>query len=273
MCTVPVVSRICRECYSAPEAVYEKLKRLGMGVVTITDHDSIDAVERLRRYPDFFLSEEVTCRMPSGTEIHLGVYDLTERQHVEIQHRRDDLESLAAYLSEQDLFFSINHAFSGLTGPRHASDFDWFADVFPAFETLNGHMLPASNAGAAELAALLGKAVIGGSDAHTLASVGLAWTEVAGARDKSEFLSGLRAGHGRVRGESGGYWKLTRDIFRISAELVKEKPLAVLLAPLAPAVPLVTLGNYVLESAFASRWMRRIAAGRARPQLESAPAV
>ena len=32
-----------------------ELRRLGMSMVTVTDHDSIDAAEVLRRYPDFFL--------------------------------------------------------------------------------------------------------------------------------------------------------------------------------------------------------------------------
>ena len=44
-----------------------------MDLVTVTDHDSIDAAERLRRHPDFFLSEEVSCLTPSGTELHVGV--------------------------------------------------------------------------------------------------------------------------------------------------------------------------------------------------------
>src|SRR5437016_2517592 len=61
MCTVPVMNRICRESYNDSLEVYETLKRRGMDLVTVTDHDSIDAVEPLRRYPDFFLSEEVSC--------------------------------------------------------------------------------------------------------------------------------------------------------------------------------------------------------------------
>src|SRR5258708_31805149 len=73
MFDVPGLSRICRESYNDPTEVYQRLKRLGMSIVTITDHDSIDAVETLRRYPDFFLSEEVTVKMPSGTQMHLGV--------------------------------------------------------------------------------------------------------------------------------------------------------------------------------------------------------
>src|SRR5258706_16411994 len=106
MCTVPVMRKLCRECYSEPEAAYEKLKRVGMDLVTVTDHDSIDACENLRRHADFFLSEEVTCTTPSGTEAHVAVYDITERQHIEIQRRRNDLPSLIAYLEEQNILFA-----------------------------------------------------------------------------------------------------------------------------------------------------------------------
>ena len=82
MCSTPGLSRVCRESYNEPQEVYDQLKRLGMSMVTVTDHDSIDAAEVLRKNPDFFLSEEVTVRLPSGTEMHLGVYGITERDHV-----------------------------------------------------------------------------------------------------------------------------------------------------------------------------------------------
>src|SRR5579863_3465306 len=104
-CSIPLLKRICRESYNDPETVYQSLKRRGMDLVTITDHDSIDAAESLRHYPDFFLSEEVTVEMDSGSEMHVGVYDINERQHVEIQRRRNDLQRLFAYLEEQRLFF------------------------------------------------------------------------------------------------------------------------------------------------------------------------
>src|SRR5262245_20340103 len=106
MCTVPVLSRVCRESYNDPLAVYETLKRRGMVLVTVTYHDSIDAAEPLRRFPDFFLSEEVTCITPAGGGAHVGVYGIGERDHIEIQRRRNDLESLAAWLIERDILFA-----------------------------------------------------------------------------------------------------------------------------------------------------------------------
>ncbi len=79
MCNTPGLSRICRESYNQPEEVYHRCKKRGMSIVTVTDHDSIDSAEELRKYPDFFLSEEVTVRMPSGTELHLGVYGIAKK--------------------------------------------------------------------------------------------------------------------------------------------------------------------------------------------------
>ena len=257
MCTIPLLRRVCRESYNEPEAVYDKLKRLGMDLVTITDHDSIGAVEALRSRPDFFLSEEVTCTLPSGTELHIGVYDITERDHIELQRRRDDFESLFAWLIDHDLFFSANHVFSRLTGRRAAADFELFENAFPALETHNGHMPARVNSFAARLADLAARAEVGGSDAHAMASVGCAWTAVPGARSRREYLDGLRRGLGRVRGQSGGVYKLTRDVLAIGREMLREDPRTFPLVALMPLVPAVTLGNYVLENISARWWMTR----------------
>ncbi|HWP83618.1 MAG TPA: PHP-associated domain-containing protein [Terriglobia bacterium] len=260
MCTVPLLKHVCRESYSQPEAVYQRLKALGMDLVTVTDHDSIDAAESLRRYPDFFLSEEVTCTMPSGTEAHIGVYDITERQHLEMQRRRTDLPSLLAYLREQELLFSLNHAFSSLTGRRDASDWPWFHSAFPVLEVRNGHMLPQINSLAWEFAVAGGKGKLAGSDAHTISSLGAAYTEVPGARNRQEFLQGLRAKRTRVSGTHGGCCKLAADLLRIGFQMIREKPLTALLLPLAAVVPAVVLGHYLSELGFARRWRRWAAA-------------
>ena len=248
---------ICRESYNDPRAVYEKLKRLGMDLVTVTDHDSIDAVEALRSHRDFFLSEEVTCTLPSGNELHVGVYDITERDHIEMQRRRHDFESLLAWLEDHDLFFSANHIFSSLTGNRSLEDFELFATAFPALETRNGHMLAGANANAAALADLNARAEVGGSDAHAMASVGCAWTAVPGARTRQEYLQGLRRGQGRVRGETGSYFKLTRDVFTIGREMVRENPATLPIAALGWLVPFILLENHVRESLFSRWWMAR----------------
>jgi predicted metal-dependent phosphoesterase TrpH len=257
MCTIPGFRRICRESYNDPLEVYDILKRRGMDLVTVTDHDSIGAAESLRKYPDFFLSEEVTCRTPDSTELHVGVYDINERHHIELQRRRDDLLSMIFYLEEHRLLFSVNHVYSQLTGRRTMTDFALFEHYFPAVETRNGQMPRRGNRAAAKLAARWEKAPLAGSDAHTLGPLGLTYTAAPGARGKAEFLERLRHKRGLAQGESGSFWKLTGAVVEIGAALVKEKPWAALFAPLFLAIPAVTFANCLMEDVFARRWARQ----------------
>jgi predicted metal-dependent phosphoesterase TrpH len=267
MCNTPGLSRVCRESYNEPQEVYDQLKRLGMSMVTVTDHDSIEAAEVLRRNPDFFLSEEVTVQLPSGTEMHLGVYGITERDHVEIQRRRSDFIGLVMYLSERKLFFSANHVFSGLTGRREEDDFDWFASYVPAFEVRNGQMWPEANASAERLASRLGKIGLAGSDAHTIAGAGLTYTEVPGVRTVSEFFAGLRAGRGVVHGAHGSYAKLTADVYRIAQSFFREKPWALPILPLTVLVPAITAGHWLNEMRFCRKWTAALETEEKNPRI------
>jgi predicted metal-dependent phosphoesterase TrpH len=267
MFNVPGLDRICRESYNDPSEVYDRLKRLGMSMVTLTDHDSIDAAEALRQHPDFFLSEEVTVRMPSGTEAHIGVYGMAERDHVEIQRRRNDFISLLMYLTERKLFFSANHVFSGLTGRREAEDFRWFESYVPAFETRNGQMWPKANDSAATLADRLGKIAIAGSDSHTIAGVGLTYTEVPDVRTTDEFFAALRAGRGRVHGAHGSCGKLTLDVFSIVYSLLCNKPWTMALSPLALLVPAFTASHWLNEIRFCRKWSALMESGEKRRRM------
>jgi hypothetical protein len=227
MCTIPVLSRVCLESYNEPLALYAQLKQRGMDLVTVTDHDSIDAVEALRHYPDFFLSEEVTCTMPSGTEMHAGVYGIQEHDHIELQRRRHDVESLLAYAVENQLFVTVNHLYSSLTGPRTEDDFAIFARDFHGVETVNGQMLKRS------------------------------FTEVSGASNAKEFLAGMRRGQSIAIGESGDYFKLTSAVFEIGTSLIRATPWMALGAGLFTLAPIITLANYAREMAFAWYWGQR----------------
>ena len=267
MMNAPFIRHFCHESYNDAEAVYARCKRLGMSIVTVTDHDSIDAAEILRRNPDFFLSEEVTCTMPSGTELHLGVYGISERDHIEIQKRRSDFIALLMYLTERKIFFSVNHVFSGLTGHREPEDFEWFASYAPALETRNGQMWSRANQEAERLAVNYGKIGIAGSDSHTLAGVGLTYTEVLGARTIEEFFSGLRAHRGRIRGDHGSFAKIMADVFRVTGAMLCEKPWAISLLPLAILLPGIVGGHWMNEIRFCEKWAKQINAGDSAPRL------
>jgi predicted metal-dependent phosphoesterase TrpH len=264
MFRLPGLKHLCQECYNEPLEVYDLLKQRGMSAITVTDHDSIEGSEALRSRPDFFLSEEVSVRMPSGTEAHLGVYNLTDRDHLEAQRRANDFVSLLMYLTERKLFFSINHVFSGLTGRRAAEDFAWFESYVPAYEARNGQMWRETNESAARLAACLGKIAVAGSDAHTLAGAGLTYTEVPGAKTADEFFAGLRAGWGRVAGNHGSYGRITSDVFSIIGSFFSDKPWTSVFAPLVPFVPICCLGHWLNEIRFCKKWTAAMENGGAR---------
>jgi predicted metal-dependent phosphoesterase TrpH len=255
----------CRESYSDPEEVYQHLKRLGMSLVTITDHDSIEGAEKLRRHPDFFLSEEATVTMPSGSLMHLGVYGITEPDHAEIQRRRNDFMALRMYLTKRRLFFSVNHVFSGLTGKRAEEDFDLFA-LCPAFETRNGQMWAAANSAASVFASGLEKVGIAGSDSHTIDGAGKTFTEVRSAHTVDEFLAGLRAGSGVIGGDHGSYAKLTADVYRIVQAMALQQPWTLPLLPLAAFIPAFTAVHWGNEIRFCRKWTAKLAKRDQQPR-------
>jgi hypothetical protein len=115
-------------------------------------------------------------------------------------------------------------------------------------------MLASANRHASVFARRKRKVQVAGSDAHALASVGTTYTEVPGARDKDEFFAGLRAGCGQLGGESGSYWKLTRDIFSLCREMMREDRWTILLAPLLVLVPAGVGVNYLFDLDFVRRW-------------------
>ena len=71
-----------------------------------------------------------------------------------------------------------------------------------------------------------------------------------------------------MRGEAGGYRKLTRDALLIAAEAMRDKWWTGVLGPLTLAVPVVTLVNCMRETPFGRLWAGRVfreLRGRRRP--------
>ena len=214
-----------RDCYSEPDAVYAAAKARGMDIVTITDHDSIDGcTEYLTRHPgagDFFISEEVECRVPDADlKVHIGAYDISERIHRDIQPLRSNVFEAAAYLRSEGIFYSLNHPFFFYKGQIPLDEYlDLALRLFPAFEVRNGTMLTAHN----ELADAIVRrstasgvplGAIGGSDSHTLSGIGTTYTEAPGAT-REEFLQSLRAGRSRAGGRHGSAWRQAREIYGV----------------------------------------------------------
>jgi predicted metal-dependent phosphoesterase TrpH len=273
---LPVFRHLGRECYSEPEAVYEQARRRGMDLVTLTDHDSIEGALRLAHHPDTFVSEEVTLHLEGGRQLHLGVFDITEKQHAAIQGRRRDADAPFAYLCEQRIPACVNHLFSALTGARLLADLHIPLGRLPLIEALNGSQPVGHNAGAGRVGHRSGMAPVGGSDSHTLNGVARAWTRVPGARSRREFLDQLRQGFTAVGGRSGTYARLTGEVVRIFAAgyhdavrapvpgLARTASLVALL-PFLPLIPVFTAFVHLHERAFGARLLRQIEATSGRP--------
>lgn len=290
--TVPLLRHLCNESDSEPEAVYAQARRRGMDLVTITDHDTIEGALAIDGRSDTFVSEEVTCLLPGRRELHIGVYDLAPAQHEAIAARRRDPESLLAYLAEQRLPATLNHPFSALTGPRETADLDLAFSGLSLVETVNGMLPDVTNRAAHRVATSRRFGRVGGSDAHTLAHIGCAYTKVPGARTKREFLAGLRRGHTVPMGRSGTYARFVSDLARVTAANYSDslrhageglRPAlryAALLAlsPLLPLLPLAAAIVVLDERRFAGRqfaaYMRdRPLVRTARPPLALRDAV
>jgi predicted metal-dependent phosphoesterase TrpH len=266
-----VLGGIGPECHSEPLAVFGEARRRGMSLVTLTDHDSIDGGLAIAHLPGTFLSEEVTCALPSGRELHLGVFGLDPAQHVQIQRRRHDAESLFAYLADQRLPTCVNHLFSALTGRRQLQDLRLPLRRVDLIEVVNGALPPTTNHSAERARQTIGLSPVAGSDGHTLRSVARAYTEVPGSRNISEFLEGLRHGLTIPRGRSGSYATLTAEVSSIVSDTFRylarhatdDLPslgrfgLSLLALPAIGLVPLVTVAVHLRELAFARHWSRR----------------
>lgn len=279
---LPVLRHLGRECYSEPAAVYERARRRGMDLVTLTDHDSVEGALNIAHLPGTFVSEEVTLVLPGGRQAHLGVFDIREDQHERIAGLRRDPEALFAYLAEERIPACFNHPFSALTGRRELVDFQAVLGRVSLVESLNGSMPVAHNENARLLGRGAGMAAVGGSDSHTLAGVARAFTCVPGATTREEFLDGLRRGLTLPEGRSGTYARLTAEVARIFAAAYRDAALdpgslrdpvrllaLVGLFPLLPLIPAVTAGIYAHERAFGERWFARFRDTAARRRRSS----
>jgi predicted metal-dependent phosphoesterase TrpH len=196
-----------------------------MDLVTITDHDSLDGclevLDRLGDPPDFITGEEVSATFPEFNHtVHLGVYDLNEAQHREIQRLRSNARELVPYLRQQNLLFVLNHFFHNFgDAPRVLEFTDRMAELFGVFEVRNGSQERDHNKLIVNLVETFRRSgrpvgVIGGSDSHTLRRLGRTYT-VCSAPDRQEFLEAIRTGRSQVHGAHSNHLSLAADIYGV----------------------------------------------------------
>lgn len=266
--TIGPLRRIMRESYNTPDAVYQLAKARGMDLVTITDHDTIDGALTIADRDDVIVGCEVTGTfVHDGVRVHLNVFDITERQHREIDRLRGDLRELLPYLRQESIFTSLNHVASRINGEITAAHIGALLPWLDALEVINGSRLRAQNRTAAAIAESARKIGVAGSDAHARRGIGQTWVEAPQARDRASFMRELRAGRVRTGGREGHFLTMASDICRFTTNLYAEHGLRFVQRPwlwrrqamvlgLAAGSPMllaalaIAAGHFVRESRF-----------------------
>ncbi len=192
------------ECATPPEEVYELAKRRGMDFVTITDHDTIEGVQRIADRHDVFVSEELTVGFRGEPQaVHVLCYGIDADDHEWLQAHNDDVELCAAYLYEREVACALAHPYYTVAAPLQARHRRRLAELFGVWEVRNGARAPELNRPAATYVATRDGVGIGGSDDHAGVDIGRTWTETPAAATPADFLARLRAGEAVARGAQG----------------------------------------------------------------------
>ena len=198
------------ECATEPWEVYELAKRRGMDFVTITDHDTIEGALSLDHLPDTFISEELTVSFRGEPQaVHVLCYGITPADHEWLQAHNDDVETCAAYLSEQEITCALAHPFFAVGAPLTARHRRRLAQLFPIWETRNGSRAKELNLPAFVYIETHGGTAIGGSDDHAGIDIGATFTETPRAITPRAFLAHVRAGRAEAHGAQGSAAKWT----------------------------------------------------------------
>ena len=235
------------ESYSSPFLIYDILRKSGMSLFTLTDHNSIDGCLLLKeRYGDeILISTESTVAFPEdGCKIHLLIYGITESDFAEIQRLRRDVYELREFLRERDIAHSVAHATYPVQGEKLTIDhLEKLILLFDTFEVINGARNRRDNLSWENLLKRLTpecienltvkhniepfgeqpwiKGFTGGSDDHAAVFTGTTYTEsrVSGA---GNFLEALKRKETEALGRHGDYRSLAYQIYKITYDYSRQ---------------------------------------------------
>lgn len=153
-----------KDSLSKGEKLYEQAKKLGLGKLILTDHNTIaGALALQRKYPDFVIV---------GEEI------LTTRGEILAIFVKEELpkgiEPLEAFkrLKEQGAFISLSHPYAPMRHGWTEAEMEEYLPFLDAIEIANARNLPEMNRSAANFAAAHGLCGTAGSDAHGVPELG-----------------------------------------------------------------------------------------------------
>ncbi|SNS14511.1 Glycosyltransferase involved in cell wall bisynthesis [Humidesulfovibrio mexicanus] len=235
----------CPESFTAPRTIYDTARALGMGLVTITDHNTIAGALEIAHLPGAFVSEEITTYFPEDRcKLHVLAYDITEAQHADIQRVRGDVFELVPYLRAQGIVHVLAHPLFAVNGKLTAEHFEQALLLFNVLE-LNGSRDEGQNRALRRIVGGLGredverlackhgiapfgdtpweKALVAGSDDHSSLGIARMHTSFPGPATVNTLLRGLAAGEGLVQGEAATPWNMAHNLCGIAYQFYKSR--------------------------------------------------
>lgn len=201
------------ECFTEPEHIYQVAKKSGMNCVTITDHNEIRGCLEILKYPNTFISCEVTAVFPGDEcKVHILTYNITEHQYYEMMKLRHNIYDLREYLVENKIFHSMAHALYSVNNRLTPEIFEKLLLLFNTFEfngcrsrEQNDSLIKLINSLTPEVISDLAekhkivpvgmcpwkKTFTAGSDDHTGMKIATKYTESENAASVEEFLENI----------------------------------------------------------------------------------
>ncbi len=128
----------CPESWTEPLQLYRIARKMGMSLVTITDHNTIAGALEIAHLPDTFISEEVTTYFPEDKcEVHVLTLNINENQHRDIRKIRKNLFELVDYLNQEQITYVLAHPLFSINERLTLKHFEQLLLLFKNFE-LNG---------------------------------------------------------------------------------------------------------------------------------------
>lgn len=186
-CDLHVHTSYSKDGESSVEEILRRAEELGLDVIAITDHDSVDGAKRALAIPSPVLvipGIEVSTRQGhllvlGVTEIIPAGLDVVETVHI--------ARRMGALLILPHPYHIWRH---GVARRKKAG-----MAVVDAVEAFNSrYIVGSANSKAARIAKRLGKPCVGGSDAHNAKYVGFGRTYVDAEKNIPAILDAIRAG-------------------------------------------------------------------------------
>lgn len=199
-----------------PLVLYEKARARGLSFVSFTDHDTMDAYDRVGWQREGIVTGvevKILDRKKVGHTIHINIYTLNKQQFEEIEKiacEAADIKLLLDYLKSENLPFIFNHLF--WHEPReklNVAAVVELAEMFPVLEYNLGRIRKLNRL-VLELAAVKNKGLVAGTDSHT-GEVGRIFT-VARGENFLEFFESIRKGEAKLVTEDLTYHRIKNEI-------------------------------------------------------------